>query len=295
MKLDYFLYNVFTNEPKGGGSLAIVEIPEDYVKNITDEMLIKIASDFNFPETVFIYEASSTNYLAKLRIFTITRELPMAGHPTIGAAHYLRSTRENVGNEFLLDLKVGNTKISFDKDGNAFMLQQAHKSRAFSALDTPELLAALSVDKISTKNLPIEFSSTGLEFLIIPIDDIDQLQNLKPNYEKIKTLLLKYDCLAIYLFSKVSNNEYKVRMFMLEQDFLDEDSATGSAAGSFTMYLQKNVEDQREKHITIEQGMWMSSPSTIYTSVVKNESGELVPRVGGKAIKIGQGILDLAL
>ena len=296
MKLDYHLYKVFTSVAKGGGPLAIVEIPIELENKIPDTTLIKIAQDFNFPETVFLYKAISASSLAKIRIFTITRELPMAGHPTIGTAHYLKL--KNAGNNFVLDLKIGPTEITFDEKGCAYMLQQAHRSRKFAKEDTLNLVDALCLNSESINTvLPIEFSSTGLEFLMIPLVNEEYLKAVKPNYNKIKSLLSKYDSHAIYLFCETSKNNYKVRMFMLELDVLVEDPATGSAAGSFNMYLHKNSQtlDLVGQTIKISQGFEIGSPSEIYTSITKREDGELVPRVGGNAVKIGQGKLGIVL
>src|SRR3712207_8464003 len=46
----------------------------------------RITKDFNLSETVFVFPASETRQRADIRIFTPARELPFAGHPTVGTA-----------------------------------------------------------------------------------------------------------------------------------------------------------------------------------------------------------------
>ena len=45
-----------------------------------------IAREFNLPETVFVYSPDDPKHRARVRIFTPGRELPFAGHPTVGTA-----------------------------------------------------------------------------------------------------------------------------------------------------------------------------------------------------------------
>ena len=45
-----------------------------------------IAREFNLPETVFVYPPDDPKHRARVRIFTPGRELPFAGHPTVGTA-----------------------------------------------------------------------------------------------------------------------------------------------------------------------------------------------------------------
>src|ERR1700745_855461 len=45
-----------------------------------------IAREFNHPETVFVFAPADPAHRARVRIFTPARELPFAGHPTVGTA-----------------------------------------------------------------------------------------------------------------------------------------------------------------------------------------------------------------
>ena len=140
----------------------------------------------------------------------------------------------------------------------------------------------------------IEFSSTGLEFLIIPIKDVDELSKVTTNANSAYKLLTAYDCDAMYLFTPLDvQNNYCVRMFWISGGNLIEDTSTGSAAGSFTMYLHKNKSEDNPVGIQLEisQGTFLNRPSVIYTSIIERDDGQIVPRVGGDAIKLAEGKL----
>ncbi len=103
LDLNYYLYDVFTENAFGGGPLSVVEVPKNIENLLSDEIMQKIAREFNYPETVFVFEPENKDFLAKIRFFTISKELPLAGHPTIGTSIHLKQTRKNVGDEFILD------------------------------------------------------------------------------------------------------------------------------------------------------------------------------------------------
>ncbi|TAQ91657.1 hypothetical protein B7494_g112 [Chlorociboria aeruginascens] len=95
MELPFVTLDVFTSRPYEGNPLALITIPTHLTNVVTEAQKQAIAREFNLSETVFVHEAGD----AQLRewtvdIFTITDELPFAGHPTIGAAyHVLRKLR----------------------------------------------------------------------------------------------------------------------------------------------------------------------------------------------------------
>ena len=79
---NYYIYDVFSDEPLSGNPLAVV-LDAD---GLDDAAMQRIAGEFNLSETVFVGQAASKNHTARLRIFTPRTELPFAGHPTVGAA-----------------------------------------------------------------------------------------------------------------------------------------------------------------------------------------------------------------
>ncbi len=112
----YFIYDVFSDQPFTGNQLAV--IPD--ARALAEDHLQRIAREFNYSETTFVYPPSDPNYLAKVRIFTPTRKLPFAGHPTIGTAIALRD--EGHAGDFVLELGIGPILCRFSNDQAAFTL-----------------------------------------------------------------------------------------------------------------------------------------------------------------------------
>src|SRR5688572_4030509 len=89
----YAILDVFTATPLEGNPLAVVLDS----KGLTGESMQSIAAEFNLSETVFVLPAANSVHTAAVRIFTPKRELPFAGHPTVGTAVLLASERPGAG------------------------------------------------------------------------------------------------------------------------------------------------------------------------------------------------------
>jgi predicted PhzF superfamily epimerase YddE/YHI9 len=92
--LRFVTLDVFTTEPFAGNPLAVVFLPSSDKEKITQSQKQIIAREFNYSETIFVHPPSSgsssekENEKRRIDIFTTDRELPFAGHPTIGAASW---------------------------------------------------------------------------------------------------------------------------------------------------------------------------------------------------------------
>ena len=94
MGLNYHILDVFTERAFGGNPLAVV-LEADH---LTVPEMQAIAREFNLSETVFVLKATSPGHTARIRIFTPSREIPFAGHPTLGTAALLADLRMPVVN-----------------------------------------------------------------------------------------------------------------------------------------------------------------------------------------------------
>ena len=94
MRLTYYTLDVFTDTPFGGNQLAVIVDADD----VPDKTMQAIARELNLSETVFVQSASKPAHTARLRIFTPTKELPFAGHPSVGAAALIAELRALSGN-----------------------------------------------------------------------------------------------------------------------------------------------------------------------------------------------------
>src|SRR5688572_447918 len=106
MARDYAIYDVFTGDKLAGNPLAVVFDAD----GLSDIRMQAIAGEFNLSETVFVRPPQNAGHTASLRIFTPGKELPFAGHPTVGAAVALAERQHGDGDLDLvsvLEEKVG--------------------------------------------------------------------------------------------------------------------------------------------------------------------------------------------
>ena len=81
----YIVVDVFTTEPLAGNPLAVFLDACD----LDQTAMQKIARELSLPETTFVLPATREDCAARVRIFTPAREMPFAGHPTVGTAFVL--------------------------------------------------------------------------------------------------------------------------------------------------------------------------------------------------------------
>src|SRR5581483_3889943 len=111
----YYWLDVFTQHVFGGNQLAV--FPE--AEGISDAQMQQIAREFNISETVFLFAPQTPTGTRRARIFTPGRELPFAGHPTIGAVHVLatveRGSQASPPREVVLEELVGPVRVSIQE------------------------------------------------------------------------------------------------------------------------------------------------------------------------------------
>ena len=111
-KYPYTGVDVFTTEPLSGNSLAV--LPE--VSEFDAAAMQKIARELDLTETAFIPPPTRSDCAARVRMFTPAKELPFAGHPTVGTALVLlqKGIVSSNCHEFLLEEEVGPIPLRID-------------------------------------------------------------------------------------------------------------------------------------------------------------------------------------
>ena len=135
MRRRYFTLDVFTTQRFAGNPLAVVLDSS----GLDGAAMQSIAREFNLPETVFVLPASDPKHRARVRIFTPARELPFAGHPTVGTAVLLAHLDGETGSrEIVLAEEVGPVACEVQPGG-------AGGRATFAIPKIPERLGGLSV------------------------------------------------------------------------------------------------------------------------------------------------------
>ena len=299
MAYRYYICDVFTDEMFGGNPLAV--IPD--ASGLNDEKMQKIAREFNFSESTFVFPAESEQHHRKVRIFTPSREVPFAGHPNVGTAYALTScgdlSMDGEEEVILFEEKAGVVSIKVEtlSTGNRLFSLTAPETLSTGKHIPIELVAqALSLNEqdISLSHHHPMVASVGLAFVFVELNSLQALKNAKINlegFEKIAELGVMPD-LHVYT---LSGDDFDIRARMFAPfDGVSEDPATGSANSALAALLaSKNKLQNGHFHWRIAQGVEMGRPSTLNAFASKKEDQVVSCGVAGQAVMVSRGELVL--
>ena len=297
MDLTYYLVDVFTETQFEGNQLAVFPDPKD----ISDDSMQKIANEFNLSETTFCFSSDDENCDCKVKIFTPQRELPIAGHPTIGTAFTLLQYGliEPKNKDYLVfEEGVGPVKVEFElrnsKPGLIFMNQPIPEFGPILS-ESAKIAELLTLKEENIRSdIPVQVVSSGVPFLFVPLNDLDAIKNAKVRIDLLDEVLNTVDTKQIFVFTtETERDESLVHCRMFAPSFgIVEDPATGSAHGPLGAYLV-NYGLSNGKRFISEQGFEMGRPSIINVEVKHEERKIINVKVGGNCAMIGKGTLQI--
>jgi len=295
--LTFHLVDVFAESPYGGNELAVVR----NASRLSTYEMQRIAREFNFSETTFIISGESSRAKAarlfKVRIFTPTRELPFAGHPTLGTAYVIQKfvIRKRVP-DITLDLKVGRIPVTLvygrGRELDKLWMRQVEPTFGKERFAAKELSKVLGIrpDDIDPRFPTVEVS-TGVPFIIVPLLNLDAIKRCRVDGRSYGELLQKVGEEGMLVFSpeaREAGNDLSVRVFV-EAFGVPEDAATGSGNGCLAAYLSHyRYFRSKEVDAKVDQGHEIGRPSRIYLKA-HEERGKLRVSVGGRVASVGVG------
>jgi trans-2,3-dihydro-3-hydroxyanthranilate isomerase len=298
---DFVQLDVFTKKLLTGNPLAV--FPD--ARGLSDRQMQALAREMNLSETTFILPQEpevEAREGTRVRIFTVSEELPFAGHPTLGTALHLFKNASSGVKEISLDLNVGKIVVRFRVDSD--QLSGPVGANVFGEMRQrdPEFGPILAQDKVAAvlgtdgneieSRWPSQVVSTGLPFGIVPIRDAKGLANLKPDLARADGLLNGTGARFIYFIcpeALQSRGEVRARMFF----YGGEDPATGSAAGCAASWLVQYGLAKSDQQILIRQGIEARRPSEIYVRATRDDESVTDVRVGGYAVEVLRGTVTL--
>jgi len=287
----FYQVDVFSDKLFGGNPLAVFLNGEDF----KEAQLQQVAREMNLSETTFVFPPSHPDADFDVRIFTPSKEIPFAGHPTLGTAFVLKNTGliPNTNNHLLLNFKTGLISVHLQDDGIIMMKTPKGKIlKTFS--NTKEVAESLGLQPINIEpDLPIQTVSTGFPALLVPITTLDAIKEIVIDLALLEPLLKQGKVDMIYPFSRETfdqKNSIHARGFA---PFINipEDPGTGSVASALGFYLYEK--NPKETDIIIEQGYEMERPSNIFVEIDSAEGKANEIKVGGRVRLVLKGTLYL--
>lgn len=292
MKLPYLILDVFTKTPLAGNPLAVVPKAD----GLLDGEMHAIAREFNLSETVFICKPRNERNSAALRIFTPYEELPFAGHPTVGAAVALGLNSR--ASAIRMEEQVGLVTALFERvdrrSGEARFTLPRLPSRIADLPDRLGIAQALGieVEDIGCDVFKPAVFSAGVTFHLVPVRDAKVLGKITLNRSAWNEVF-HHDHNSAYVFTltpEEKENDIAARMFGMG---LGEDPGTGSAAAALIGLLAEREMGTGQCDFVLRQGHEMGRPCRITLQARKENDVLVHGAIGGHAVVVGEGVLDL--
>src|SRR5690348_6639445 len=171
----YVVADVFTDTPLTGNQLAVFTDGRD----LDEATMQLLAREMKLSESVFVLPATSEEADVRIRIFTPERELPFAGHPTLGSAFVLGGPLQKV--VIRLETLAGVVPVELERDGPRIVFGRMEQPiPPWGPVDNAdEILAALGV---ASSGLPLEWYDLGPGHVYVELGSPEEVASLQPDF-----------------------------------------------------------------------------------------------------------------
>ncbi|RAI46121.1 PhzF family phenazine biosynthesis protein [Rhodoplanes roseus] len=289
--------DVFTSRRFAGNPLAVVLD----AGGLDAAAMQAIAKEFALSETVFVLPPDDGAHRARLRIFTPARELPFAGHPTVGAA-VLLARLDGIANdrEIVVEETVGPVHCRVaprDADsGRARFDLPRLPEPASGAIDAAAVAAALGLGESNVGFggfVPGNWTA-GVAFTLVPVASLAAVARAKPDMGRWDAAFGREGHPAAFVFTRETvepGHAFHARMFAPSLG-IAEDPATGAAVAAFAGAVARHGGLADGDHdLVVEQGFEMGRPSLITLSLAMRGGALVSAAIGGEAIVVSEGRL----
>jgi trans-2,3-dihydro-3-hydroxyanthranilate isomerase len=289
----YRVVDVFTNRPLEGNPLAV--FPD--ASGIDDVTMQRIAKELNLSETTFVLPANRADCSVSVRIFTPTKEMLFAGHPTIGTSFVLLDEGILPKNRqsFTLEEKIGPVPVRVEALAPPLIWLRTPKIDYGRTYD-PQLCAhALGLDPkdlLQIGNADPQCLNAGNPTIFIPLRHKAAVDRAWLDLSGLKELKrTDQEPVCVFVFTPTDEGAYS-RMFAPEYG-IPEDPATGSSTGPLAAFMMRHnmVSGAAGTRFVSEQGTKMGRRSILHVQI-HGDQGEDGIDVGGHVTPIARGSMN---
>lgn len=282
--LPYEIVDVFTDRPFTGNPLAVVFDGE----SLATEQMQALAREFNLAETLFVLPPTVAGATYRARIFTTQRELPFAGHPSVGAAVTICRRRGEDPGPVVQECGAGLLPITVYGDGRATL--NGGTPTIGEPVDPTNLLAVVGLAAEDFAGPAPRVAGTGLEFAFLPVVP-DAVARSAPDAAAAKAT--GYDQVSVFSWDPGTRAAH-ARVFVPGAG-MPEDPATGSAALGLGVWLVASglLPPDGESRYTVRQGTELHRPSTLDCTVSARDGMAVSATVTGHVVPIATGQISV--
>jgi PhzF family phenazine biosynthesis protein len=218
--------DVFTTEPYLGNPVAVVLDGS----GLSSEAMQRFARWTNLSETTFVLPPESPDADYRVRIFTPGRELPFAGHPTLGTCHaWLEAGGAPRDQDAIVqECGAGLVPIRRSEEGLAFAAPPLVRSGPVDDELVERLARMLGVERAAMTDT--QWVDNGPGWVAVLLDDPEAVLAITPRFDEL-------DVGVVAPYPAGSPEAFEVRAFTYKDGAIDEDPVTGSLNASLAQWL----------------------------------------------------------
>lgn len=285
----YVQLDVFADRPGAGNPLAVVLDAQ----GLDDDAMQAIARWTRLPETTFVFPATTPDASYALRIFSPRREVPFAGHPSVGTAHAVLDAGIAAPRDGLLVQEgiAGLLPLRVDGEGRRRTIAvRTPRARVVEVADRddPRLRAALA--PLPPGVLPPALVDGGRRWWLAEVADEAALRAAEPDWDAVAALAEATGSMGVCAFARSDDNvvHLAVRAFVGAPARF-EDAASGAANATLAAWLaSRDALPGRDGRYRISQGREVGFDAVIDLHV--DAAGDVWS--GGRARSIVHGRID---
>ncbi|GAA3564460.1 PhzF family phenazine biosynthesis protein [Microlunatus spumicola] len=222
--------DVFASELGYGNPVAVVHDAD----GLDDAELQRFAAWTNLSETTFLLPPTAPGADYRLRIFTPSRELPFAGHPTLGSARAWLEAGGRPADPDVVVQECGAGLVRVRRDGErlAFAAPPLLRGGPVDMLDVAEIAEALCIDPIEI--VDAQWGDNGPGWVMVLLPTAEAVLALQPDVRRMSTFT---DIGVAGPHPDGSETAYEVRAFCAPGP--TEDPVTGSLNAALGEWLTR--------------------------------------------------------
>jgi trans-2,3-dihydro-3-hydroxyanthranilate isomerase len=273
--LEFEVVDVFTDRPFTGNPLAVVFGADGLDRG----QLQALAREFNLSETVFVLPPTRPEATYRARIFTPARELPFAGHPSIGAA--VTQMRRGLIDPGTVHQECGAGILALDVEGSGRATLAGATPTLGAPVDPDPWLEAIGLTEADHVGPPPRRAGCGLEFGYLSLRP-ESVALARPPSSHV-------DDLCVFAWDAERRISH-ARVFAPGSGVL-EDPATGSAALGFGVFAVAAglVAPTDTTEYEIRQGAELGRPSRLDCQVRAEDGRATTVTVRGAVVAVSSG------
>lgn len=281
--VDVYVAVAFSKDAKGGNKAGVVLGRSE----LTSVQKAAIAKEMGYSETAFVLDSDKADF--KLQYFTPTEEVPLCGHATIAAFSTLKLLSMLDKPEYTIETEAGILNIHIKDDG--LILMEQNRPAYLEVLDSDIFTGCIERNFIDHR-FPIQIVSTGLNDVMLPVDSVEHLEQLSPDFEMIANMSKEKEVVGVHAFTIIKESDVTAICRNFAPLYgIDEESATGTANCALACYLFKYYKQQSQ--YVFEQGHNMGDISRIVVNLSYHENVIDSVFVGGYGYLLGKRSLPV--